>query len=236
MAVLAEAYAALDRGDAPAAVQRFEAVCSQERFGAALEGLARAHYVGTGYRAAVVAHEDAYALYRREGDRLAAARVARMLAWITGNVFGEWAVRAGWIARARTLLADQHADSTERGWVLMLDARPSLTRPRGCSGTARRASSGVASAILRSRSRPSAGSASRRPWTATSTAGSGSSTRPSPPSWRARSTISTSWRARSAGCSASSRSDGSDVPGKQGDGARHPSADCGRCSAARSHV
>lgn len=123
MAVLAEAYAALDRGDAPAAVQRFEAVCSQERFGAALEGLARAHYVGTGYRAAVVAHEDAYALYRREGDRLAAARVARMLAWITGNVFGEWAVRAGWIARARTLLADQHADSTERGWVLMLDAQ-----------------------------------------------------------------------------------------------------------------
>ena len=121
--LLAEAYAALNRGEADAAVERFESACSQERSGAALEGLARSHYVRTDYRAAVVAHEDSYAAYRREGDRLAAARVARMLAWITGNVFGEWAVRAGWIARARTLLADQHEESAERGWVLMLDAQ-----------------------------------------------------------------------------------------------------------------
>lgn len=34
------------------------------------------------------------AAYRREGDRLGGAG-RRMLAWITGNVFGEWAVRAG---------------------------------------------------------------------------------------------------------------------------------------------
>ena len=121
--VLGEAYAALDRGEADAAVERFEAACFHERSGAALEGLARAHYVRTDYRAAVVAHEDAYAAYRRESDRLGAARVARMLAWITGNVFGEWAVRAGWIARARTLLADQQEESAERGWVLMLDAQ-----------------------------------------------------------------------------------------------------------------
>ncbi len=119
----AEAYAALDRGDVDAAVERFESVCSQERSGLALEGLARAHYLRTDYRATTVAHEDAYAVYRREGDRLGAARMARMLAWITGNVFGEWAVRAGWIARARTLLADAQEDSSERGWVLMLDAQ-----------------------------------------------------------------------------------------------------------------
>jgi DNA-binding CsgD family transcriptional regulator len=104
-------------------VERFEAACVQERSGAALEGLARAHYVRTDYRAAVVAHEDAYAAYRRESDLLGAARVARMLAWITGNVFGEWAVRAGWIARARTVLADQDEASAARGWLLMLDAQ-----------------------------------------------------------------------------------------------------------------
>jgi hypothetical protein len=80
-------------------------------------------YVRTDYRAAIVAHEDAYAAYRRESDHLGAARVARMLAWITGNVFGEWAVRAGWIARTRTLLTDRHEESAERGWVLMLDAQ-----------------------------------------------------------------------------------------------------------------
>lgn len=121
--LLAEAYAVLNRGDADAAMERFQAACFQERSGAALEGLARAHYVRTDYRTAIVAHEDAYATYGREGDRLGAARVARMLAWITGNVFGEWAVRAGWIARARTMLADQPEESAERGWVLMLDAQ-----------------------------------------------------------------------------------------------------------------
>ena len=47
--VLKEAYAALNRGEAEAAVEQFEAACSRERSGAALEGLARAHYVRTDY-------------------------------------------------------------------------------------------------------------------------------------------------------------------------------------------
>jgi hypothetical protein len=35
---------------------------------------------------------------------MAAGRAARTLAWITGNVLGDWAVRSGWLARARTIL------------------------------------------------------------------------------------------------------------------------------------
>ncbi len=121
--LLTEGYAALDQGDPDLAVERFLAACRQDRSGAALEGLGLAHYRRTDYRAAIVSHEEAYAAYGRDGDRLAAARAARMLAWITGNVFGDWAVRAGWMARARTLLAGEGGDSAEGGWVLMLDAQ-----------------------------------------------------------------------------------------------------------------
>lgn len=121
--LLAEAHGALNRGDGDAALELFEAACVHARSGAVLEGLARAHYLRTDYRAATATNEDAYATYRREGDRLGAARVARMLAWITGNVFGEWAVRAGWIGRAGTLLADEDGEGAERGWVLVLDAQ-----------------------------------------------------------------------------------------------------------------
>ncbi len=120
--LLAEARGALERGDGAAAVKLFEAARERERSGAVLEGLARAHYLRSDYRTATAAYEDAYATYRREDDRLGAARVARMLAWITGNVFGEWAVRAGWIGRARTLLADER-EGPERGWVVVLDAQ-----------------------------------------------------------------------------------------------------------------
>ena len=130
--LLAEARGALKRGDGSAAVELFEAACQGDPSGPVLEGLARAHYLRTDYRTATATHEDAYATYRREGDRLGAARVARMLAWITGNVFGEWAVRAGWIARARTLLADEHGEGPARGWVLVLDAQtePDSARKR----------------------------------------------------------------------------------------------------------
>ncbi len=121
--LVTEGYAALDCGDPDLAMERFTAACDRDRSGAALEGLALAHYLRTDYRASTAAHEGAYVAYRGDGDRLAAARVARMLAWINGNVFGEWAVRAGWMGRARTLLAGEDAESAEHGWVLMLDAQ-----------------------------------------------------------------------------------------------------------------
>jgi hypothetical protein len=53
---------------------------------------------------------------------MAAGRAARTAAWITGNVLGDWAVRSGWLARARTVLEEAGEDRPERGWVLIINA------------------------------------------------------------------------------------------------------------------
>ena len=68
--------------------------------GAAREGLGQALYLQRDYAGAIAQHERAYAAYRTEGQTFAAARVARILAWINGNVRGDWAVQNGWLARA----------------------------------------------------------------------------------------------------------------------------------------
>jgi hypothetical protein len=51
---------------------------------------------------------------------MAAGRAARTVAWIAGNVMGEWAVESGWRARARTILEEAGEDGPERGWVPMI--------------------------------------------------------------------------------------------------------------------
>jgi hypothetical protein len=53
---------------------------------------------------------------------MAAGRAARAVAWITGNVFGDWAVQSGWFARAVTILEEAGEDRPERGWVLIIRA------------------------------------------------------------------------------------------------------------------
>jgi hypothetical protein len=53
---------------------------------------------------------------------MAAGRAARTLAWITGDVLGDWAVRSGWLARARTILQQAGEDGPEHGWVLIIEA------------------------------------------------------------------------------------------------------------------
>jgi FAD binding domain len=73
---------------------------------AALEGLAEALYLEREYSASAAHYERAYSVYRRERQNVAAGRAARTLAWITGNVLGHWAVRSGWLARARTILEE----------------------------------------------------------------------------------------------------------------------------------
>jgi hypothetical protein len=87
-----------------------------------LEGLAEALYLEREYAASATHYERAYAAYRRERQSMAAGRAARMVAWITGNVFGEWAVQSGWLARARTILEEAGEDGPERGWVLIIRA------------------------------------------------------------------------------------------------------------------
>jgi len=72
------------------------------------------------YSGAIKQHERAYAAYRTEAQTVAAARVARILAWITGNVLGDWAVQNGWLARALRILAEVGEDAPEHGWVLII--------------------------------------------------------------------------------------------------------------------
>ena len=84
--------------------------------GEALEGLAEALYLERQYAAAATHYERAYAAYRREGRSMAAGRAARAVAWISGNVLGDWAVQSGWFGRARTILEEAGADRPERGW------------------------------------------------------------------------------------------------------------------------
>jgi DNA-binding CsgD family transcriptional regulator len=90
--------------------------------GEALEGLAEALYLEREYAAAAAHYERAYAAYRREGRSMAAGRAARAVAWITGNVLGDWAVQSGWFARARTILEEAGTERPERGWVLLIRA------------------------------------------------------------------------------------------------------------------
>ena len=114
--------AALRDGDAATAQRAFELALAEDESGAALEGLAEALYLERDYPAAAAHYERAYAAYRQEGQSMAAGRAARTLAWITGNIFGEWAVQSGWWARARTILEEAGEDRPERGWVPIIRA------------------------------------------------------------------------------------------------------------------
>jgi DNA-binding NarL/FixJ family response regulator len=114
--------AALRDGDAAAARRAFELALAETESGAVLEGLGEALYLERDYPASVTRYTRAYAAYRVERQTMAAGRAARTLAWITGNVLGDWAVRSGWLARARTLLEEAGEDGPEHGWVQIIEA------------------------------------------------------------------------------------------------------------------
>jgi DNA-binding NarL/FixJ family response regulator len=113
---------ALRDGDAAAARRAFELALAETESGAVLEGLGEALYLERDYPASVTHYARAYAAYRIEGRTMAAGRAARTLAWITGNVLGDWAVRSGWLARARALLEEAGEDRPEHGWVQIITA------------------------------------------------------------------------------------------------------------------
>jgi len=121
-ALKAEGHEAFRRGDGPAARRAFEAALVIHEDGEALEGLARAHYLEVDYKASIAAHERAYAAYRRENNALGSARAARMLAWSYANLYGDWAIHSGWLARAQTVLETAGQESLEHGWVELIAA------------------------------------------------------------------------------------------------------------------
>jgi DNA-binding NarL/FixJ family response regulator len=118
--MIEEGWAALSAGNAPTARAAFERALAEVETGSGREGLGQALYLQRDYSGAIKQHERAYAAYRREGQTVAAARVARILAWITGNVLGDWAVQNGWLARALRILAEVGEDAPEHGWVLII--------------------------------------------------------------------------------------------------------------------
>ena len=90
--------------------------------GELLEGLARASYLLGDYRGSMDAHERAFAAFKAEGDRVGAARAARILSWLHLNVHGDWAVCNGWLGRGASLLALAGDGGVEQGWMELMHA------------------------------------------------------------------------------------------------------------------
>jgi tetratricopeptide (TPR) repeat protein len=120
--LIEEGLAALRDGRAATARRAFELALAEGESGEVLEGLAEALYLERDYGASAAHYERAYSAYRRAGRVMAAGRAARTAAWITGNVLGDWAVRSGWLARARAVLEEAGPDRPEHGWVQIIMA------------------------------------------------------------------------------------------------------------------
>ena len=116
-ALAAEGRRAFEQGDAASSRRAFEDALGEGETGELLEGLARALYLEVDYRAAIAAHQRAFLAYQGEGDGLGAARAARLLAWLHVNVYGDFAVAGGWLARAEEVLGEADDDIPERGWL-----------------------------------------------------------------------------------------------------------------------
>jgi LuxR family maltose regulon positive regulatory protein len=123
--VIAEGWAALNRGEWQRARDRFEAALAGEETPEALEGLAWAAWWLDDTAALFDARERAYALYRRRGDRRGAARAATWLGLDYIDFRGESAVASGWLGRARRLL-DALPRSREHAWLSVFDAHHAL--------------------------------------------------------------------------------------------------------------
>jgi DNA-binding CsgD family transcriptional regulator/predicted negative regulator of RcsB-dependent stress response len=123
--LLASGHALLARGDWPSARAAFEAACTRQESPEALEGLGTAVWWLDDAGAVFAARERAYRLYRRRGDRLAAARVATMLGVDAFHFRGQTAVARGWHHRAHRLL-DGLPTASEHAWLRLWRSEISL--------------------------------------------------------------------------------------------------------------
>ncbi|HEU5004336.1 MAG TPA: LuxR C-terminal-related transcriptional regulator [Actinomycetota bacterium] len=109
-------WATLRAGDAAAARAVFGPVHASSPSGETFEGLARTSYLESDFTSAIELWEQAYAAYQDAGERLGAVRVARTLGGMYAQIVGDFAVCAGWIARADSLLGESGA-SAPSGWI-----------------------------------------------------------------------------------------------------------------------
>ena len=121
--LIEEGWSALGQGDLAAARRSFEIALAEDESGEVLDGLAVALYLECEYRDAAALFERAYAAYHSSGDHRAAGFAARFVAWIRGNVLGDWAVESGWFARALTMFESAGDDSSTYGWALVTRAQ-----------------------------------------------------------------------------------------------------------------
>jgi DNA-binding CsgD family transcriptional regulator len=103
----------------------------------ALDGLGRALWWLGQRREGIERRREAYVLYRRSGESLAAANLATYLAG-EHRIAGDAAEANGWLARAERLL-EAAAPSSEQGWLEVEKAKRSAGRPREHEAHARAA-------------------------------------------------------------------------------------------------
>jgi DNA-binding CsgD family transcriptional regulator len=114
---------ALEAADWERARSCFEqAADAQGESAEVLDGLSQAVHFQGDHARAIELKERAFAAYRRRGQRVRAAELARWLAFLHGAVHGNLAVANGWLARAESLL-DGLEQSAAHGW-LTLDRAP----------------------------------------------------------------------------------------------------------------
>ncbi len=115
--LLGAGKSALDRGEWEHARPLLREALAQEESAEALYHLARAEEWAGEYRIAVELYERAFIAYRELGEtRLPALIAGRELSFLHAAVYGNEAVAAGWLARARSL-ARESGRCVEAGWV-----------------------------------------------------------------------------------------------------------------------
>jgi DNA-binding NarL/FixJ family response regulator len=113
---------ALAVGDWERARASFERAVELDETAEALDGLAEAvHFLGD-FPRAIETLEQAFAAYRRRGERVRPARLARWVAFLQASVNGNLAAANGWMARSERLLEDAE-ECAEHGWQA-LDRAP----------------------------------------------------------------------------------------------------------------
>ena len=138
---IAAGLQAMERGAWEEARSRFQVSLAAGETPQALEHLGLAAWWLDDAAMTFDARERAYRLYRDQNDPKGAARVALWLVWDYLAFRGDTAVSAGWLERARRLLAG-HEHTAEFGWLLLRDAESALFRghdPRLAQGGGERA-------------------------------------------------------------------------------------------------
>jgi ATP/maltotriose-dependent transcriptional regulator MalT len=142
--LLVDGWQALKRMEWQRARACFETAVARERSAEALEGLGLAAWWLDDAATMFEARERAYLLYRRQGDRCSAGRLATLLGIDCYQFRGEPAVGNGWFRRAHRLL-DGLPPAAEHGWLAIWEGQMELLA-RNDASAAR--NSGAAAAAL----------------------------------------------------------------------------------------